>query len=621
MTDRIRNFCIIAHIDHGKSTLADRFLEITKTVESRQMKPQFLDRLESERERGITIKMAPVRMLYEHSTRINADGNADKRGLLQVEDYILNLIDTPGHSDFSYEVSRALAAVEGAILLVDATQGIQAQTLANLRSAKKAGLKIIGALNKIDLIQARNNAERNAELSGVLKEMAGLLNCVPEEIFKVSAKTGEGVSDLLQAIINKIPPPIDADNICDNQRGNLRESALRKALVFDSFYDEHKGIIVFVRVFSGEYKAGDETKFVAANEKFKIKEVGCFFPQLKPALKLSAGEIGYIATGIKDPDKLKIGDTIGDEALPEYREPKPVVFVSIYPDDSDRYEDLKSALKKLKLNDSSLSFSADMNEVLGRGFKCGFLGKLHFEITAERLEKEFGIQTVSTFPSVAYKIKTSKGESMVENADDLPADYYEISEPTIKIEIIAPLKHLNDVLRLKEIFRFKNIQTDNLEDKISITAEMPLSGLISDFDDKLKSVSEGAASFSYELGDYQKADLEKMDILVAGEKIPGLTKMIYKDESEKEPRKMLEKLKEILPRQQFVQALQAKIGSRIAARENIPAMRKDVTGYLYGGDRTRKMKLWKKQKRGKEKLKAMGRVRLSAETFKELLKK
>lgn len=620
MTDSIRNFCIIAHIDHGKSTLADRFLEITGTVEPRQMKPQFLDRLESERERGITIKMAPVRMSYS----------------LDSKSYILNLIDTPGHSDFSYEVSRALAAVEGAILLVDATQGIQAQTLANLRSAKKAGLKIIGALNKIDLVD-----EETATLR--IKELADLLKCVPEEIFKVSGKTGEGVPGLLRTVIERIPSPVSAElrgtnaetrgNIQRLSASSLRDSATnaRRALVFDSLYDEHKGIIAFVRVFNGEYKAGDETKFVAADEKFKIKEAGCFSPQLKPTAKLSAGEIGYIATGIKDPDKLRIGDTIGDEALPEYREPKPVVFVSIYPDDSDRYEDLKSALKKLKLNDSSLSFSADMNEVLGRGFKCGFLGRLHFEIAVERLEKEFGIETVSTFPSVAYKIRgttrTNKQNDAEENyvtitnIEDLPSDYFEILEPFIKIEIIAPLKHLNNVLRLKGIFRWQNLETDNMEDKISITAEMPLAGLISDFDDKLKSVSEGTASFSYELGNYQKADLEKMDILVAGEKIAGLSKMIYKDEIEREPRKMLEKLKEILPRQQFVQALQAKVGSRIVARENIPAMRKDVTGYLYGGDRTRKMKLWKKQKKGKEKLKAMGRVRLSAETFKELLKK
>lgn len=625
MTDRIRNFCIIAHIDHGKSTLADRFLEITKTVESRQMKPQYLDRLESERERGITIKMAPVRMIYHpqmqnvnikyqnDNLKFKNDFARRNAEIFNFDFYILNLIDTPGHSDFSYEVSRALAAVEGAILLVDATQGIQAQTLANLRSAKKAGLKIIGALNKIDLVD-----EETATLR--IKELADLLKCVPQEIFKVSGKTGEGVEELLNAVIGKIPSP----------RKSVF-SQYKSALVFDSLYDEHKGIIAFVRVFGGEYKAGIETKFVAANEKFKIKEVGCFSPQLKPADKLSVGEIGYIATGVKDPDKLKIGDTIGDKALPEYREPKPVVFVSIYPDDSDRYEDLKSALKKLKLNDSSLSFSADMNEVLGRGLKCGFLGRLHFEITAERLEKEFGIKTVSTFPSVAYKMRrtTRSGAQndaeenyiTITNIEDLPFDYFEILEPFIKIEIIAPLKHLNNVLRLKGIFRWQNLKTDNMEDKISITAEMPLSGLVSDFDDKLKSVSEGTASFSYELGLYQKADLEKMDILVAGEKIAGLTKMIYKDELEKEPRKMLEKLKEILPRQQFVQALQAKVGSRIVARENIPAMRKDVTGYLYGGDRTRKMKLWKKQKKGKEKLKAMGRVRLSAETFKELLKK
>ncbi|MEK9168436.1 MAG: translation elongation factor 4 [Patescibacteria group bacterium] len=587
----IRNFVIIAHIDHGKSTLADRFLELTGTVESRQMKAQYLDQLELERERGITIKMAPVRMSYSLNSKF----------------YILNLIDTPGHSDFSYEVSRALAAVEGAILLVDAAQGVQAQTLANLENAKKVGLTIIGAVNKIDVASPE-------QIKNSINELTRLLSVGPEEIFKISGKTGEGTKELLEAVIDKIPSPKTLIT-------NYKLPITKKALVFDSIYDEHKGVIAFVRVFSGEYKAGDETKLVVANEKFKIKEVGFFSPRLKLADKLSAGEIGYIATGIKNPDKLKIGDTIGESAWLGYQEPKSVVFVSLYPDEESQYDDLKIGLQKLKLNDSSLTFSPDTNEVLGRGFKCGFLGKLHFEIAAERLEREFNIKTVSTFPSVAYKIITKQGERIIENADELPADYLEIFQPMIKIEIIAPLKYLSNVLRLKESFKMENIKTENLEEKILIIAEMPLSSLIADFDDRLKSISEGMVSFSYELGDYQKAELEKVEILVAGLPVPGLTRLIYKEELDIKPRQLLQKLKEFLPRQQFVQALQAVVGSKIVARETIPAMKKDVTGYLYGGDRTRKMKLWQKQKKGKKKLlQRTSGVKIPVKIFKDLLK-
>lgn len=606
----LRNFVIIAHIDHGKSTLADRFLELTGTINKRQMKPQYLDQLELERERGITIKMAPVRMLW-HLQIKNIENPLNSK--LSNLEYVLNLIDTPGHSDFSYEVSRALAAVEGAVLLVDAAQGIQAQTLANLENAKKAGLIIIGAVNKVDVASTE-------QIESSINELAHLLKISPDEIFKISAKTGKGIEELLMTIIKKIPHP-----------NNSNDSHSCRALVFDSLYDEHKGVIAFVRVFSGEYKAGDETKFVVADEKFKIKEVGVFSPQLKPADKLSAGEIGYIATGIKNPEKLKIGDTIGEEFLPGYQEPQPVVFVSLFPDDESQYDDLKISLQKLKLNDSSLTFFPDTNEVLGRGFKCGFLGKLHFEIAAERLEKEFGIKTVSTFPSVAYKVKIQKicemdadnngSEIIIENPDDLPVNYSEILEPMIKIEIITPIKYLGNVLQLKKIFRMDAVKTDNFEEKILISAKMPLSGLIFDFDDKLKSISEGMASFNYQIGDYQKAELEKVEILVAGFPAPGLTRFIYKDELDSKPRQMLEKLKKILPAQQFNQALQARAGNRIIARETIPALRKDVTGYLYGGDRTRKMKLWKKQKKGKKKLLQMSsEIKIPVKIFKDLLK-
>ncbi|MBI3638578.1 elongation factor 4 [Candidatus Wolfebacteria bacterium] len=594
--ENIRNFVIIAHVDHGKSTLADRFLEITGTVDKRQMKPQYLDQLELERERGITIKMAPVKMSY----------------ILNSKSYILNLIDTPGHSDFSYEVSRALASVEGAILLVDATQGIQAQTLVNFHLAKNSGLKIIGAINKIDI---QGLDPENVEK--IKKEVTSLLGIPEDEIFKVSGKTGEGVKELLDAVIAIIPPPISNSDF-------LKTKSLSKALIFDSLYDEHKGIIAFVRIFGGEYKAGMDTKLVVADYKFKIKEVGYFSPKMKTCEKLSEGDTGYIATGIKDLGKLKIGDTIGAEALSGYKEPKPVVFVSLYPDDPDQYDDFKAGLMKLKLNDSSLTFEPDLNEVLGRGFKCGFLGQLHFEITAERLQKEFNIETIGTFPFVAYKVRNLSGDlEILKNIDDMTDYVGEIWEPVINASIISPVKFLGNVLQLKEIFNMREINTKNLdiEDKILITAKVPLSALLSDFDGTLKSVSEGMASFSYELGEYEKADLEKVEILVAGDAVPGLTRLMYKDELEHESRKMLFKLKDVLPQQQFTQSLQAKAGGRIIARENIPAMRKDVTGYLYGGDRTRKMKLWKKQKRGKEKLKQMGRVNISANDFKELLKK
>ena len=589
----IRNFVIISHIDHGKSTLADRFLEITKTIDMRQMQPQFLDSLESERERGITIKMAPVRMQYK--------------------EYILNMIDTPGHSDFSYEVSRALMAVEGAILLVDIMQGIQAQTLAKFYAAKKSGLKIIGAVNKVDLISDEESLNKR------IKELADLIDCRPEEIYKISGKTGQGVEELLEAIIKKIPAPI------------LSEIRISRALIFDSFYDDHKGIIASARVFDGEFNIGEDAYLIAPDEKFKIKEIGHFSPRLKPIGKLLDGEIGYIATGLKDPEKIKIGDTIinlksqisnlKSLALIGYDEPKPVVFVSFYSEESDQYDDLKKSFGRLKLNDSSLKFEADFNEVLGRGFKVGFLGKLHFEITAERLEKEFNIKVINSFPLVAYKIPQGENYKIIENPADLPDDIKEILEPMIKLEIITPNQYLGSILQLKEIFRMENIQTNSLgsEGRILITAKMPLAELISDFDDRLKSVSEGFASFNYELSGYQKGELEKMEILVAGAPVAGLIRVIPKKKLEYEARKMVEKLKNILPHQQFSQAIQAISGGRIVARETLPAMKKDVTGYLYGGDRTRKMKLWKKQKEGKKKLLSMANVRISADVFKKII--
>lgn len=590
---RIRNFVITAHIDHGKSTLADRFLEVTKTIEARRMKPQYLDQLELERERGITIKMAPVRMRYR----------SKKSG----EQYVFNLIDTPGHSDFAYEVSRALLAVEGAILLVDASKGVQAQTLANFEAAKRAGLTIIGAVNKIDL-----NPD---SLEDVILELATLLNVGPEEIFKVSGRTGAGAEELLEAVIDKLPPPKHA--IAESKPAG--DSF--QALIFDSRYDDHKGALAYVRVMNGTIGRGAESELAMAHTKFKVKETGYFFPGFVPSHEIAFGEIGYIATGIKDPDLIKIGDTIGAPPLPGYKEPKPVVFVSFYPNEDGEYDNLKLALRRFKLNDPSLTFESDFNEVLGRGFKCGFLGQLHFEVTSERLLKEYDIETINSFPSVAYRVKHRGEWRTIENPKDFPDDYEEVWQPMVRLEILTMPEHLGAILKLKEHFALDGIETKTMGARMLIAARMPLADLVRDFDDRLKSVSGGYASFTYEVTREEKADVAKLEIVVATESVPGLLRIVNKKDVEYEGRQMVEKLKDLLPRQQFAQALQAKALGRIIARETIPALKKDVTGYLYGGDRSRKIKLWEKQKRGKERLKKMGRVNLSPDIFKELLKK
>lgn len=592
----IRNFCIIAHIDHGKSTLADRLLEITGTVEKRLMKPQYLDQLELERERGITIKMAPVRMSY----------------FLNHTSYVLNLIDTPGHSDFGYEVSRALAAVEGAILLVDATQGIQAQTLANFENAKKAGLIIIGAVNKIDVAVPE-------EVERLTKELAQLIGAKPEEILRVSGRTGQGVEELLAAVVERVPSPV-------SRKLPLTQS---RALVFDSLYDEHKGIIAFVRVFSGAFGVNDNFYLLAARKDFKAKEIGYFTPQLKPSGIIKSGEIGYIATGIKDPDILKIGDTISDnlstELIAGYKEPKPVVFVSFYPEDTSKYDELKQALAKLKLTDAALKFESDFSEVLGRGFKGGFLGRLHFEIAAERLAREFHISTVHSFPSVAYRVRIKEGWQVITNPKDFPQERLEVEEPVTRVEIVTPPQFLGSILQLKDVFRLSSLETKTLNDKVVISAKIPLADLIRDLDDKLKSVSQGFASFAYEIAGYEPADVAKLEVLVAGHVVPGLTRILPQQDIEKEARLTVEKLKDLLPKQQFPQALQAMANGRIIARETIPALKK-LLGYFgkTGGDRTRKMKLWKKQQKGKKRLKERAEksnIKIPANIFKELLKK
>lgn len=619
--EQIRNFCIIAHIDHGKSTLADRFLERTGTIEKRKMKEQLLDQLDLERERGITIKMAPVRMTYASQSKTS---------------YTLNLIDTPGHPDFGYEVSRALAAVEGAVLLVDGTQGIQAQTLSNFWAAKKAGLTIVGAINKMDMNLPNYDA--------VLQETAQLLECDTRDIHKISGRTGQGVQELLEDLIKRVPPPSQPkDTQALNDLANGKQGVGR-ALIFDSFYDDHKGIIAVVRVINGSFTEGNDIEFIAVQERFKIKEVGYFVPSALRAQHITQGEIGYIVTGLKNPNKIKIGDTVitgarsrdshlKKIALSGYKEPRPVVFVSFFPDDADKYDDLKKSLDRLRLNDASFVFEPDFNEVLGRGFKGGFLGKLHFEITAQRLEREFGVKTTTSFPSVTYRINVEKrkipqtltvdpdGLITIYNPKDLPDEYQEIYEPIIAVEIVCPSYLLGAILSLKEPFRWESIDTQTLGEKLIIKTKMPLAELISDFDDRLKSISGGFASFGYEEAGLQKASLARMDILVAGELVPGLSRILPKHTIEREARLMVTRLKDTLPRQQFSQAIQARVGGRYVARETIPALRKDVTGYLYGGDRTRKMKLWKKQKEGKKKLLSMARVRISAQDFKKLLSK
>ena len=594
--ENIRNFVIIAHIDHGKSTLADRLLEVTKTVEARRMRAQYLDQLELERERGITIKMAPVRMNY----------------ILGGKSYILNLIDTPGHSDFSYEVSRALTAVEGAILLVDASKGIQAQTLSNLRNAQKAGLKIIGAVNKIDLDVPH--------LPKTITALAELLNVGEDEIFRISGKTGAGVEKLLHEVIARVPPP--------HRRS---EEKISRAVIFDSLYDDHKGILAYVRVFDGELKSGEEVELLAARAKCKLKEVGFFSPELKPVKSIKEGEIGYLATGFKEPALVKIGDTVlispegakdpRSYALPGYREATPTVFISFYPDGQTKFEELLRGFERLRLTDAALSFEPDANDALGRGLKVGFLGQLHFEITSARLSREFNLEFLTSFPSIAYRVKENGKERIIKEPHAFPEKADEIWEPVIRVEILTPQPYLKRVLSIQTAYELTVEEVHNVGENLLLTGVMPLSELIRDFDDQLKSASAGFASFSYELYGERKTDAERLDILIAGEVVPALTRIVRRSELEREARSTVERLKNLLPKAQFSQAIQAQSEGRIIARETIPAMKKDVTGYLYGGDRSRKMKLWKKQKRGKEKLLERAKVNLTPEVFREILKK
>ena len=603
----IRNFVIIAHIDHGKSTLADRLLEITGTVAKRKMCEQFLDQMDLERERGITIKMQPVRMLWrppKHSESFEIRNSkfeiADSE-----QEFVLNLIDTPGHVDFTYEVSRALAAVEGAVLLVDVTQGIQAQTIANLQLAKKENLKIIGVINKIDLI---NDLEK---LEGLKQEIAKLTGQKSEEILVVSAKTGLNVKSILEKIIKEFPAP------------KINKEKPFKALIFDSHFDAYKGVIAYVRVLDGEISKQKTINALATGAKTQILELGIFKPELVSADKLSSGEIGYIASGIKNPAQIRVGDTLttdsSAEQLPGYSEPKPMVWASFYPESADDFDLLKDALAKLKLNDAALHYESETQEALGRGFRLGFLGMLHLDITAERLRREYNRRVIITTPTVSYRLRSRKGETVeIFTPVDWPdlSQIESIEEPWVHLEILVPTKYLGGVMKLMDNYRGIYNHIDYLGlDHLILNFDMPLSDILVDFHDRLKSVSEGYASMNYEFLGFRTGDLIKLQILIAGESIEAFSKIVPKNKAYNEGNMLVKKLKEIIPRQNFAVALQAAIGGKIIARETIPAMRKDVTGYLYGGDVTRKMKLLEKQKKGKKKRAAFGRIQLDSDVY------
>ncbi len=595
----IRNFCIIAHIDHGKSTFADRLLELTQTIEKRQMKEQLLDTMDLERERGITIKLQPVKMKY------TLDGS----------EYTLNLIDTPGHVDFHYEVSRSLAAVEGAILLVDATKGVQAQTLANLYLAIEQGLEVIPVINKIDL--------PNAEIDKAKKEIIHVLGCAEDDILLASGKTGVGVQQVLERVIMRVPCP----------KGDL--SAPLRALIFDSVYDTYKGVVAFTKVVDGSVERDTPLHFLATSAETTTVEVGHFRPKLTAGEKLSAGDIGYIATGLKTIAECRVGDTITlklrerdpvkVEALPGYTEIKPAVYASLYPTDGEDYGFMRDALEKLKLNDAAFVFEPESNQALGRGFRCGFLGLLHLEIIQARLEREFGLVPTITTPSVVYQMKIAGQEALVDlySPTDMPdpSMIEEIFEPYVALSIITPSEYLGNVMELGQSIRsiYKNTEYIDAE-RVLLTFDAPLMDVIVNFHDDLKSASSGYASMNYEPIGYRESDVVRLDILVANEKIEAFSRMVPQRLAQHEGKKTVEKLKKVLPRQNFAVALQAAIGAKVIARETISAFRKDVTGYMYGGDFSRKKKLLEKQKAGKKRMQATGRMTIPPKAFLEILK-
>jgi len=626
--NNIRNFCIIAHIDHGKSTLADRMLEITHTVEQRKMKAQILDKMDLERERGITIKLAPVNM--EYTPKIpNSKFQIPKT-------YFLNLIDTPGHVDFSYEVSRSLAAVEGAVLLVDATQGIQAQTLANLYLALEQNLEIIPVVNKIDLPAA--------DVRGTKESLVKLLGCKEEEIIEASGKTGQGVIDILEAVIKRVPSP--SGNDFDNGptppnppslRGGEKigkESKPLRALIFDSIFDEYRGVVAYVRVVDGAIRKGDKIKMLATKAESEALEVGFFKPEYAPAEELGTGQIGYVVTGLKTVEECRVGDTIALKnfdghitPLSGYKDVKPMVFAGIFCKEGNEYEELREAIGKLKLTDASLQYEPEHSQALGFGFRCGFLGLLHLEIMQERLRREFNLELVVTTPSVAYRVTKTNGEEIVvRSALELPepAQIKTILEPWVRLDVVSPKEYLGAIMNLVQEKRGVYKNTEYLDtERVLLHYEMPMSTILTDFYDKIKSATSGYASINYDFLDYRPAEVERMDVLVAEEPVESLAVIVYKDEAFRRGREIVGSLKDTLPKQMFMIKIQAAVGGKIIAAERLAALRKDVTAKLYGGDVTRKRKLLEKQKKGKKKMESMGKgkVDIPPEAFLAVLKK
>jgi len=590
----IRNFCIIAHIDHGKSTLADRLLEFTHTINEREMQAQVLDDMDLEREKGITIKSHAIQIDYKH----------------EGVDYVLNLIDTPGHVDFSYEVSRALAACEGALLLVDATQGIQAQTISNLYLAIDNDLEIIPVINKIDM--------DGAMIPEVEDQIIELIGCKKEDILHASAKTGIGIEAILSAIINRIPPP----------KGNV--NAPLQALIFDSVFNSFRGIIVYYRVFNGILKKGDKIRFLNTGKEYEADEVGILKISLFPKQEVKAGDVGYIITGIKNAREVKVGDTIttivnpSKESIKGFEEVKPMVFAGIFPVNTDEFEELRDCMEKLQLNDAALTFELETSQALGFGFRCGFLGMLHMEIVQERLEREFNQTVITTVPNVSFIAHTTKGETIIVNNPAQmpdPSRLERIEEPYIKAQIITKPEYIGNIMTLCIGKRGILINQGYLTPtRVELLFDMPLTEIVFDFYDRLKSVTRGYASFDYHPIGYRESDIVKMDILLNGDKVDALSSLIHRIRAQDFGRKLCEKLKELVPRQQFQIAIQAAIGAKIIARENISAMRKDVTAKCYGGDISRKRKLLEKQKEGKKRMKQIGSVEVPQEAFLAVLK-
>ncbi|HHY40369.1 MAG TPA: elongation factor 4 [Syntrophaceticus sp.] len=587
---QIRNFCIIAHIDHGKSTLADRFLEITGTLQSRQMKAQVLDQMDLERERGITIKLTPVTMRYR-----SKDG----------QEYLLNLIDTPGHVDFSYEVSRSLAACEGAILVVDATQGVEAQTIANTYLALDANLEIIPVINKIDLPVA--------DPVRVAREIEEVIGLDSKSILHVSAKDGTGVPELLETLIHQVPPP----------RGD--EYKPLQALIFDSHFDPYKGAISYIRVFHGRVRSGMKIMMMSTGKVYEVSEVGVFSPEMSQVDELGPGEVGYLAAGIKEVADTRVGDTITDavkpaaEPLPGYRRVLPVVFCGFYPVEANEYDNLRDALAKLKLNDASFQYEPETSVALGFGFRCGFLGLLHMEIIQERLEREYGLELITTAPNVVYRVTKRNGEVVTVDNPALWPDLGEIDlveEPYVEANVITPSDYVGAVMDLFHERRGEFMEMNYLSpQRVQITYRLPLAEIIFDFFDRLKSCTRGYASFDYDISGYRAADLVKLDCLVHGEKVDALSMIVHRDQAQQKGRALVEKLRRLIPRQLFDVPIQAAIGNRVIARETVKALRKNVLEKCYGGDVTRKRKLLEKQKEGKRRMKQVGRVEIPQEAF------